>query len=502
MKKLFDFVKKYRLAFLIVLAVVARFLFLGLRPFDGDEGIIIKIAQSSNFKAMIANVVNDVHPPLFHALEYIVLHIFRLSEFSARFLPAICGILAIWPIYLVIKKLSDQKVAFWVSLLSIFSSVLAYHSAEVRPYALFTLIFFWQFYLFLQIQEKRSLFVCFSFLVSCFFLILTQYIGLFVLAGELLYLVCANRKACTLKNISAGLIAVLLFVSFWGKTFLHQLSGRSFEQSQAIDLEANLIGIFNAIYRFGAGRLFLDLDLSIQKNLEFARVQPLQFTIFTLSLIVPLILLIWGIIAVFKNNRKAFWLNVLTVLPIFVAALVSNEIGPRSARYLSFLAPFYLFFVAYPFFKSKNSIFYILYSIFLVIFLSAFINSLYFERTKSGVNKIAEYLSANAAPEDYILVQGGFGGGEELVLHYYLANGAQNKKIFDLYGDYQVGNLATIKSRDPLEYIARLKKESPAVWFYDLTYSFDKNSLIGYKYSEIDLGQDKEEKNLIVYKVE
>ena len=503
MTEIKHFTEKYGLYVALLLAAVLRILFLGLRPFDGDEGIIVKIAQSSGFKAMISGVSSDVHPPLFHALEYFFLQIFQMSEFSTRLIPAICGIIVIWPIYLVFKKLSDQRTAFYVSILSVLSSVLAYHSAEVRPYALFTLVFFWQFYMFLKIKETKSLSLALSFALSTFFLILTQHMGLFVLLGELLYLVCLDRKSLTLNNMMSGLFGVGLFALLWGKIFLYQLSGRSFEQSQVLNLKANITGLINAIYRFGAGRLFLDLDPSISKNIEFFKASPFMFFIFVLSLLVPLTLLVWGMMLVFKKKRQLFWLIVLLVLPVFAAALLSSEIGPRAARYLSFLVPFYLFFIIYPLLliKKMQPYYFLLLIIFLFIFIASFINGLYFERSKPGVNNIAQYLNEHGQKNDTVLIRGGFGGGEELILNYYLKNRKDDFNVFDMYGDYRVGNLSTLKSRDLIEYIIESKKGSSSVWFYDLTYGFDGSSFAIMPFDKIELGQDKENKDLNLYHV-
>jgi len=80
--------------FLFLGALISRFVFLGLRPFDGDEGVVIKMAQAADFSELIKAVSNDVHPPLYHFLEFVNLKALPLNEFNARALNAFCGALA------------------------------------------------------------------------------------------------------------------------------------------------------------------------------------------------------------------------------------------------------------------------------------------------------------------------------------------------------------------------------------------------------------------------
>jgi len=520
------FKNNWQILVLIAIAAIFRFVFLGLRPFDGDEGVVIKMAQAANLHQLFANVANDVHPPLFHLLEFISLKVFSVNGFTARLLSAIAGILAIWPIYKVFEKLENYSnvlnlpagkagnlridtranyakiVAGAVAVLSVFSAVLSYHAAEVRPYALLTLIFFAQFYFFLRILEKRSLLLTCNFILSTFLLILTQYIGLIILAGEILYIILLRRKALTWQNVTAGILSVVLFAFLWGRAFLHQLAGRRVEQDQLISFKANIVGVFNAIYRFGAGRLFLDLDLSISKNLDFAKSSPLLFIIFVLSVIVPLVLLILGMRAVYLKNHQTFWLIIIVLLPLILAALVSSEIGPRAPRYFSFLAPFYLYFIVSGVLAiNKKFRKYTLAGIFVAIFLAAFVNGIYFERKRPGVNKIAEYLIQDAKPNDALVIMGGYGGGESWVANYYLGPKAQELRIVDLYGDYKVGNLRDVKSRDPIGQIESAEGGNTGVWFYDLTYSVDQSRLAALNPEKINLGKDKENKELVLYKV-
>lgn len=487
---------------LLLLAAIARLAFLGLRPFDGDEGVILLAARAANLGALIGAAARDVQPPLLHILEFFTLKIFPFNEFSARLVPALAGILVIAPIYFVFEKLSNKTTAFWVALASVFSAVLGYHSAELRPYGLFTLIFFCQFYFYLKVLEEKKRSSIFLFSLFTYLLIMTAYIGFIMVLGEFLYVILRKRKAANWTNAISTIAPVVIFGLLWGKTFLNQVVGRAGEQSQALNLKANFSGLINALYRFGAGRLFLDLDLSVSKNIAFLKSSPILFVVFVISVLVPIALIILGLNTLYRKNKEVLYLLILLFAPIILAAAVSSEIGPRCARYLSFMAPFYLFIIINYLLDEKRRIFKFSFAaIFASIYLSSFVNQVYFERDKPGVDVIAEYLRANAQTGDALIIVGGYGGGEELVLRHYLQDTADRLRIYDIYGDYSVGNLDKVKARKPDEFALKAFGESGRVWLYDFTYRVKAEDFAPNSVKTVSFDRDKENKEIILYEI-
>lgn len=487
------------LIFIVLIATIVRFFWLGLRPFDGDEGIILKMASESKISNLFLSVAADVHPPIFHFLQFVSDKIFSLNEFTARIVSTFSGILSIFLIFKYFLRKTDLKTALAIALLAVFSSVLAYHSGEVRPYALFTAIFFGQLLaLDNYLNNKSGLKNNFYLVILSALLILTQYLGFIVLFGEFLYIMIKERKKFW-KSLTIFLSSVIIFAIFWGKPFIDQIAGRLTEQSQATNVKDNIIGLINAIYRFGAGRLFLDLDFSISKNLAFLKSEPFLFSIFLLSILIPLSLFLYGFIHSARKRSQVFEVIVAIALPLILFGVVSNEIGPRAVRYFSFMTPFYLYYIVIAL-RRLNKINRIIFTtVFLSIYISAFINQQYFERIKVGAKDIAEHLNTHAKDGDALVIQGGYGGGESFIAKYYLKEKAQKLNIYDLYADYRVGNLDEIKKRNLEQSV--VNAAGSTVWFYDLTYSFNRDSAI-LKFEENDLGLDKEGKHLILYKYE
>lgn len=484
----------YKIAILMVLAVVARLAFLGTRPLDGDEGVVIKIADSANLAELFEAVSRDVHPPLYHFLQFVFQKVLPAEEFYLRFLPALLAIATIYLVFILFRHIFNQKIAFAVALLAIFSPLLSYSGAEVRPYPLLTLLFFTSliFLVRIQKQDKTSDWVWFG--IIALLMALTQYVGFIIFAAELIYLLMVRRKsALKLILTTGGVVAV--FYLIWGGNFISQVAGRLGEQSQAINLKENAVGLFNFIYRLGAGRLFLDINPSLSGQISFFHANPFLYLIFLLSLLVPLALLAIGLNNYFKD-RKLSKMPVAICGMIILVACFSGEIGPKMVRYLSFLAPIYVFLV-YLSLQSKGYVVRVLFWIFIAIYLGAFVNGLYFERKKPGVREIAQYLDINAKKDDKVLVKGGFGAGESYVLRYYLAE-LERYQIIDFYGDYAAGNLSLLRTKSNAQFIEE-NQGAATLWFYDLTYG--REDFGGLKVNEKTvLGKDKEGKELILYR--
>lgn len=488
------FFQKYQLLLIIFGALVMRIIYLGLRPLDGDEGVVIKIANSPDLSSLLTNVAKDVHPPLFHLLQFIFQKILPQTEFGFRLLPALLGVGTIYFIYLFFKEISNYKTALFVSLLSIFSPILSYHSSEVRPYPLLALLFFISLYLLVKALRNNKTTDWIWYGIVSTLMLLTQYIGFIIIIAELIYVLIYWRGQIW-RATQASAFSLVVFYLIWGGQFIAQVLGRVGEQSQTLNIKTNIIGLVNFIYRLGAGRLFLDLNPSPSGQIEFLKSAPLLYFIFILSFLVPLVLFTIGVKCILKGKKESKALFVVPLILILVSTF-SSEIGPKLVRYYLFLAPFYAFVIVSAA-EQKSKVIRELTMIFLIIYASAFVNGIYFERARPGVNKIAEYISSDTKEGGKILVKGGFGGGESYILKYYLDN-PEKYEIVDFFAGYKAGNLTTLKDKKTADFI-RENQDAHPLYFYDMTY--EKWDLNGLKTSKtINLGIDKEGKSLMLYK--
>lgn len=500
-------IKHSKLFFLliVILAIILFFYGLGTRPFDGDEGVVILISSSS-WSDILTRASLDVHPPFYHT----ILKLFisgGTNEWSVRVLSALAGIGSVVFTYLFIKKLFNQNpLSQMISLISALfltiSPYLIYPVQEARMYSLFLFLSLGSYYfLLILIKEKSNWYRWIAYIIFSTLLLCTHYLGFIVIFSQIIYLLIFQRK--TIKKwwqwILSWIIMGILFLPQL-PTMINQFSARISEQSQTLSLGINIQGLIGAIYRFGPGRLFLDLNLATLRSLMSEN--PLLYIGFLITLFIPLWLLIKGLMIVYKKYKIQFWFLMVPIIIAILLAIFSTEVGSRASRYLIYIFPFYIIFISFGFlhyWKKQWTI--IIPILFLVINISGLVYHYNYENRAPGVNKIAEFISNNYQDDNIVLIRGGFGGGEKWALEYYwnmLHVTRYTLHVYDMLGNYSAGNLAQLKAIKPEDQIQKLLKDYNRVFFYDMTYE-TKNISNSQKYI---LGQDKEKKDLIVWEVE
>ncbi|EKE12736.1 MAG: hypothetical protein ACD_13C00144G0041 [uncultured bacterium] len=154
----------------------------------------------------------DFHPPLYYLLMKGWGSLFGLSEISLRTPSVIFGILTIYFIYLIAKKIFDTKTARIASILAATSGLLIYYSQEARMYSLAAFLATLLFYLFLE--KKWVLFSIFLPILA-----MTDYVSLLIIPVFWL-LGYKDWKKLALAHIPLFIILIA-----WLPTFLSQLSG-------------------------------------------------------------------------------------------------------------------------------------------------------------------------------------------------------------------------------------------------------------------------------------
>lgn len=128
-----------------------------------DEYITADLSYGVNIIYVFFNsLANNPHPPLFFILEYFILKLFGISEFSIRVLPAFFGCLSIFVFYKVVRSFFSEKISLIALFLFCFNPYQIYYSQEARMYSLFMLISLIIIYYFL-LSIKYNSFLFFPF---------------------------------------------------------------------------------------------------------------------------------------------------------------------------------------------------------------------------------------------------------------------------------------------------------------------------------------------------
>ncbi len=128
------------------------------RDFWYDEaftGILIKQPWSEMNQMIFA----DVHPPLYYWLVKPWASIFNYSSFGIRFFSTFMGVLTIFSVYWIGKRMFNERSGLLAALITAVSPFAIQYSQEARMYSLFGLLMIWAtwfFYRGLKFNERRD----------------------------------------------------------------------------------------------------------------------------------------------------------------------------------------------------------------------------------------------------------------------------------------------------------------------------------------------------------
>lgn len=264
----------------------------------------------------------DFHPPL----SYLLTHFWLMggtNEIWLRLLPILFGVGTVFGIYKLGGKLVDKRFGLLSALLFSLAPFHIYYSQELRMYSMATFFATWSMYFLLT---RHSI----GYIGASLALLLTHYLGFFVIFAQLLYIVFVQKNITKwyLKNLGV----TLALWGLWLPQFLIQLrSGVNIDQYLPGWRELLSLSLVKSIpltfIKFSIGRI--DFDNKIVYGL--------------VALVVVLCigtLMVWGIRKAREETRLLiFWL----LVPIILALMISIKIPLfQPFRLLVILPAFYL----------------------------------------------------------------------------------------------------------------------------------------------------------------
>ena len=142
---------------LILLAAALRFYRLGAQSLWSDEGNSLALAQAG-FAEIAARTAFDIHPPFYYWLLKIWLALFGSSEFAARSLSAMLGVLLVALVFRLGARFFGPKAGAAAAFMAAISPFQVYYAQEARMYmllaALSSFLFLVSGFLFYQSPPK------------------------------------------------------------------------------------------------------------------------------------------------------------------------------------------------------------------------------------------------------------------------------------------------------------------------------------------------------------
>lgn len=314
-----------------------------------DEAISILAAKNYSFIGIITEYAKgDFHPPGYFIILWIWGRLFGFSEVSMRFPSVIFGLLTIFLIYLIGKKLFSDKIALFAALLLSINPLHIYYTQEARMYSFATFAVCLNIYLLIKLL-KDGKFNYFYFTFSTLLLLLSDYVAYLIFPAELIFiLMCGYIKS--LKHWFISLLVSLLVGLAWVPILLSQLK-------EGLRASANLPGWTEVVGSIGIKPLVLTFVKFIIGRIGNSNL--IIYSLFFLPVGLLFAFLIFRSISFVNNNAKRlliFWV----LIPIILASLISILIPIYSYFRLLFVLPAFVLLVTMGLFSFKSKIRYAL----------------------------------------------------------------------------------------------------------------------------------------------
>src|SRR3989344_5210371 len=299
-----------------------------------DEAINVLATQNFSLIGMITEYAKaDFHPPLYFIIIWVWTRLFGIGEIAVRIPSVIFGILTIYLVYLLGKKIHSKNLGLFSAILLAINPLHIYYSQEARMYALAALAVSINIYLWVKLikEEKVNKFIL---VLSNLLVFSSDYVLYLIFPAQLIFLLMYKRKLVKIW-ITSFLIAILLGI-WWLPIFLKQLSV-GFAASANLPTWKLLVGGFD----------IKAIPLTFVKFI-IGRISLADKFLYTLLLLPVCSLFLFLILRGIKftrgieRNLLILWIS----FPIVLGSLISFVVPLYSYFRLIFTLPLFLLLIA------------------------------------------------------------------------------------------------------------------------------------------------------------
>jgi uncharacterized membrane protein len=379
---------------LIILGLLLRLWGIGSESYWLDEAISVKQAQAPFLKSMEL-VKEDVHLPFYMILLNIWVYFLGTSEIATRLLSLIFGVISIYIIFLLGKKLFNKEVGLFSSFLLTFSVIAVYYSQETRLYSLFVLLTMLSFYFYIDLLKENNWKNKLLYFLPTFLLMYTHLFSFLSILVQNIYYILKNykNKSNLIHWFSLQALLALLFLP-WISVLTAQIQ-KTYHLSW---INIDLTKIYYTFFDF-----FNHISILI---------------IFVIALIFVL-----KKYSIKKDKNKLILLGLWALLPIVIVTIYSilfNSI--YHTRYLLFALPaFYLIFSwTIPKLPKRIKVIVII----MIIITSSII--IYYQQQnldKDNWRAVSQFVKNNVSKEEYVFIHPYY--------HQYAFSYYYDKECFD-----------------------------------------------------------------------
>ncbi len=299
------------MAAILLLSLFLRFYHLGSRPLYGDEMVgTVEVSNQSLSYILTTNYGSNLYPLILHFLLPL-----GNTEVMSRLPAAIFGLLSVWGIFIVGRRILGQREAVLAAFLGAVSTPFLYFSQQARAYtgllffSLLTLYLFWR----ALAEEKKSLWLLYA-----LFMIIGAYTHFFLLVTlpihGLFSLVLAVKKRISKKTLLffflAGVLVVSLTVLIYWPT-KNAPTDANIAPNFIYLMRKALASLFHTGRNINAFSLFRE---TVQRQFDYSTRPLLFFVNFGL-------LILGWIFCLKRQRREGLFLLSYLILPFFLFVL-------------------------------------------------------------------------------------------------------------------------------------------------------------------------------------
>lgn len=306
----------------------------GAKSFWLDEILSIRFVQHS-FGGMIDVLLQDVHPPGFYVFLWGWARAVPETEIALRGLPLVFSIGVLVPLWVLVRRLADERIALWACVLVSLSPFQAQFAAELRMYTMQEFFLLTATLLVLTLRERIGepprvwARVAILYVLNCLLLLYLHNFSAFWIVAHAVFLLL-DGEAPRWRRWTVVYATVAIGFAPWVPVALRQASSNRLDWLSAVS--GGNIGASSAI------SALMDFGLG-ESRLQTDAVSSLAF----LFVLAPLV--VAGVVACWRR-REGRLLVLLTFLP-FVELIALSQIRPLfMPRYLICSLPLYFALIA------------------------------------------------------------------------------------------------------------------------------------------------------------
>jgi len=144
-------------------------------------------SPTHNLGTMLSLTLNDLHPPLYQTLLWVLYHLFGYSELVGKMFSAIMGILSVIAIYFLGKELFNKQIGLYASFFAATNYFLIYYSQETRSYSLLLLFSIISYTYLIKVFNETTRKNILLYWLCTIVLLYTHYFGFFLVFTQVFF---------------------------------------------------------------------------------------------------------------------------------------------------------------------------------------------------------------------------------------------------------------------------------------------------------------------------